>query len=244
MKASPEHQRLLLEVQSMDTHDRQLDYTSAHLPEFAVVRELTTLLEESAADFIMRQGAVEDLQREIERIESDVAVVVARIATDIERQSHTSNAKDAQAIEAELASLRSRHANLEDIELEVMERLEAAETSLAELREKRESLHADIDAAERASHSSLAAISDERAELLRNRTALVAQLPADLIELYERQRHRYGIGAALPTRGVSGGSGMALSETDLSQIRAAAADDVVLCPDSSCILIRTEESGL
>ena len=50
MKASPEHQRLLLEVQSMDTHDRQLDYTSAHLPEFAVVRELTTLLEESAAD--------------------------------------------------------------------------------------------------------------------------------------------------------------------------------------------------
>jgi len=76
------------------------------------------------------------------------------------------------------------------------------------------------------------------------RTELVASLPADLVELYERQRARYGIGAALLTRRVTGGSGVELTSTDLDAVRAAAPDDVVICPDSSCILVRTNESGL
>jgi len=244
MKASPVHQRLLLDLQAIDTHDRQLEYASKHLPEFDLTRNLEGLLTESAADFISRQGVVEDLQREIERIEADVAMVVDRIAADLERESQTSSARDAQAIESELASLRTRRANLEEIELEVMQRLDDAEKSLLELREERETLRAESVIAEQSTQSRLTQIAGERSDLLRNRSALIMELPADLIELYERQRSRYGIGAALLTRGVSGGSGLALSETDLAKIREADDDDVILCPDSNCILIRTPESGL
>lgn len=244
MKASPVHQRLLLDLQAIDTLDRQLEYASEHLPEFDLTRNLESLLTESAADFISRQGVVEDLQREIERIEADVAMVVARIAADLERESQTSSARDAQAIESELASLRTRRANLEEIELEVMQRLDDAEKSLLELREERENLRAEMVIAEQSTQSRLTQIAGERSDLLRNRSALIMELPADLIELYERQRSRYGIGAALLTRGVSAGSGLALSETDLAKIREAEDDDVILCPDSNCILIRTTESGL
>ena len=88
-----------------------------------------------------------------------------------------------------------------------------------------------------ASNSEIALVTERR-----NRIA--SSISAELVALYDKQRSRYGIGAALLTRGVSGGSHVKLHESDLAVIRAAAPDDVVLDPDSSCILIRTEESGL
>ncbi len=43
---------------------------------------------------------------------------------------------------------------------------------------------------------------------------------------------------------MSTASGVTLTNSDLQSIRAAAPDDVVLCPDSDAILVRTPESGL
>ena len=244
MKASPTEQRLLLDVQAIDTNDRQLAYASDHLPQTERISELSAELSTSAAEFIARQGVVEDARAEIDRIESDITVVKQRLAVDAEREANSSNAKDVQALEAEIASLKTRMANLEEMELEVMQRLEDAEKSLAELQVARAGIEAEIAENEDARARRRAEISAERAQLASTREQLVSRIPADLLALYEKQRDRYGIGAALLTRGVSGGSGVALSETDLSKIRAAADDDVVMCPDSSCILVRTEESGL
>ena len=44
--------------------------------------------------------------------------------------------------------------------------------------------------------------------------------------------------------GVSTASGVTLTGADLQDVRRAAPDDVVLCPDSEAILVRTKESGL
>ena len=77
-----------------------------------------------------------------------------------------------------------------------------------------------------------------------SRDLIAGGIGDELLALYNRQRERYGIGAALLTRGVSMGSNVKLHESDLAKIRLADPDDVVLDPDSSCILVRTEESGL
>ena len=134
--------------------------------------------------------------------------------------------------------------NLEEMELEVMQRLEDFEKSLEELQTMRSSIEARITQHEQARDARRAEIATERQEIAHRRSLLVARIAPDLVALYEKQRDRYGIGAALLTRGISGGSGVTLSESDLAKIRAAADDDVVMCPDSSCILVRTEESGL
>ncbi|MDO9398302.1 MAG: hypothetical protein Q7T71_17285, partial [Herbiconiux sp.] len=76
------------------------------------------------------------------------------------------------------------------------------------------------------------------------RSAVAGGIGEELLALYERQRSRYGIGAALLRGGVSMGSNVAITGSDLAAIRAAAPDDVVIDPDSNCILVRTEESGL
>ncbi len=244
MKASPADQRLLLDLQAIDTHVRQLDYAVAHLPESETITALQNELSESSAEFITRQGHVEDARIEIERIESDVAVVKQRMAADTAREAQSSNVKDVQALEAEIASLTTRLGNLEEMELEVMQRLEDAEKNLAELQVGRGELQRQISEAEVAREERARGIAAERAALLDQRAVIVSRVPSDLLALYEKQRDRYGIGAALLTRGISGGSGMALSESDLAKIRAASDDEVILCNDSNCILVRTEESGL
>ena len=76
------------------------------------------------------------------------------------------------------------------------------------------------------------------------RDGVAAAIPADLVALYEKQRARYGIGAARLIGGVSMASNVKLNGSDLAELRRAADDDVVLCPDSSAILIRDENSGL
>jgi len=43
---------------------------------------------------------------------------------------------------------------------------------------------------------------------------------------------------------VSQASGVALHEDEMQAVRTAAPDDVLICPSSDAILVRTDESGL
>ena len=112
--------------------------------------------------------------------------------------------------------------------------LGAAEAALAEIDARISALQADREDA-------LAGLAEQEARAAEQRAALVVELPEDLVALYDRQRTRYGIGAA-PLRGtVSGGSNMALTGADLARVRAAPPDAVVLDSESGCILVRLPE---
>ena len=109
---------------------------------------------------------------------------------------------------------------------------------------ERAELGARVEALEAQRDEEAGRLEVQRKDLATDRATIAGTLPTDLVELYERQRSRYGIGAAALVRGVSMGSNVKLTESDLSDIRRAAADDVVLCPDSGAILVRGEDSGL
>lgn len=242
--APPEVQARLLELQALDdelgriaAHRRRLQ-AGGDLP--AATGELAALRRRAADE----RGALEDLRTRIRRLESDVALVEQRLTRDRGRLNATSSPKDAQGLEQEIASLMRRRSALEDEELELMEALETAETgsaetgtALAAADERVRRLQADQDDA-------LAGLTENEQRVTAERVELVAQLPGPLVALYDRQRTRYGIGAALLTRGVSQGSNMALTGADLAEVRAAAPEAVVLDPESGCILVRTAESGL
>lgn len=244
MKASPTDQNELLRLQSADTRLTQLEHTAKNLPQTKELQSLQPEVDALRARWIARTGELEDARTELKRVESDVEVVEARMARDTARAQQTSSMKDVQALENELAALRKRRDDLEEIELTVMERVEEFEASLAAVEGERAELGARVNALEAARGEELAKIDAQRASLAKDRETIAATIPADLIELYEKQRARYGIGAAALLHGVSLGSNVKLTESDLAVIRRAAADDVVLCPDSGAILIRNEESGL
>ena len=243
MNASPADQLRLLDVADLDTRIRQADHARRNPTQAARVHELVARRQELAQELTTRLGARDDLRIELRRIESDVAVVDARRDRDAERLRTVSSPKDAQGLESELASLARRKSDLEDAELEIMERLELAEASVAE----QESLIAEVnDEGARLSAAGKAEVAEatERFEAgTRDRAAVAGTVPADLLALYERLSAR-SAGAAPLRRQTCEGCRMVLSGTDLQQLRQAAEDAVVMCPECGCILVRTEESGL
>jgi uncharacterized protein len=244
LKAAPEDQALLLELQTLDTRLGQLAHRAAKLPEIAAVAELTVRRDDMQAVVREHSGSWEDAKAELTRTESDVAVVEARMARDQERLQASSSPKDIAALEQELAALAKRRGDLEDIELEVMQTVEDRAGELDASRTALSALDASIADAEAARDAALAAIATDRQHAEADRGVLAARVPAELLALYEKQRGRYGVGASHLERGMSSATGVMLGASDLNRVRAAAPDDVLVEEESGAILVRTAESGL
>jgi len=244
LKAAPADQALLLELQEHDTRLQRIAHQLGSLPETAALAALDTEGQTLRRTLAEQTGVLEDAQAELGRVEADVAVVEARMTRDRERLQSTSSVKDVQALEQELDALARRRDELEEIQLVVMERVETHEATLAGTREALAALDARIAETAADRDASAAALEQERGNVATDRDTIAGRVPRELLDLYEKQRARYGIGASHLRGGVSVASGVALTATDLGVVRAAAPDDVLLCPESSAILVRTDESGL
>lgn len=244
LKATPEEQALLLDIQALDTKLAQLDHRVKSLPEHAALQQLAVENSELLVTLAEQKGVLEDARIELKRVESDVEVVEARIARDSARLQASSSVKDVAALEQELEALRKRQFDLEEIELTVMEKVEQQDAVVGHLGEQGGVLQGRMADLEGERDSSVKLLDAERGNASANRAAIVERIPAELLALYEKQRQRYGSGASLLRGGVSLASGVKLHENEMVAIRAAAPDDVIICPDSSAILVRTGESGL
>ncbi len=244
LKASPEDQAFLLDLQAIDTKLQQLAHRANTLPELAAIVSLKAEAEAARLTGITDSGALEDASTELKRVESDVEIVDARIKRDTERLDTTSSVKDVAGLEAELTSLRKRQSDLEDIQLAVMERIDELELAATTSKSTHDNFVKLLAETESSRDASLATIRAESDHSNADRTAIIAKLPAELVALYERQRERYGTGASHLKHGSSSASGVKFNENDMAAIRAAAPDDVVLCPESNAILVRTAESGI
>lgn len=244
LKAAAADQELLLELQDHDTRLQRLDHQLRTLPQRAELERLEGELQEARRTVVEQTGRLEDAQAELGRVEADVAVVAARIERDSARLQTSSSVKDVQALEQELAALARRQDELEEIQLVVMQRVEDHENELATTRAALEALEARIAETTATRDEAAAALEQERANVATDRATIAQRVPAELLALYEKQRARYGIGASHLRGGVSSASGVALNATDLDAVRAAAPDDVLLCPDSNAVLVRIVESGL
>ena len=242
VKADPRDQRELLRVQELDNAIAQATRSIANPPQAKQLAELEPQAAEIRGRRLSVTGELEDARAELSRLESDVEIVEARMTRDSERVQHTASVKDVAALEAELQSLRKRRSDLEDIELAIMERIEALEQQLAGIDAEGADIEGKVAQLEAERTAEIETLERKRTDASADRTAIASGLPADLVALYEKQRDRYGVGAARLVGGVSLASNMKLSPSDLAEVRSAADDEVVLCPDSGAILIRDENS--
>jgi uncharacterized protein len=246
VKAEPDAQRRLLDLQAIDTALTQLRHRRANLPEHA---ELTRLGREVAASEDARvraQVVVDDLDRDIARLEKDVDQVRARSSKDQTRlDAGTGPVRELEALQHEIASLARRKSELEDAELELMEQRETGQAALDEVLRRLKEQRDQVAAAENRRDAALAEIARDEQARLAERGPLSAGLPADLLTLYDRIREGSGgIGAALLRGGRCEGCRLELSGMELAAVRSAEPDEVVRCDECRRILVRTKESGL
>src|SRR4051812_38008348 len=208
LKASPDDQKLLLDLQALDTKLAQLDHRAKTLPQHAVLSGIDAELSTLRATALERRGAREDVALELKRLESDVEVVEARISRDAGRLEASSSVKDVAALEQELAALRKRLSDLEEIELTVMERLEQQQAVADQTAAQLSALSERVAEVEAQRDAALSTLTAERTVAAAGRRTIEAKVPADLLALYEKQRARYGTGASLLRGGVSMASGV------------------------------------
>jgi len=197
-------------------------------------------------DLVRARTAEADVQREVAKADSDVQLVRDRSARNQSRlMAGQGTAKDMQALQHEVDSLTRRQAELEDIELEVMERAEGLAAAVAELEGQRAELVARIDELTAARDRVLTELETEAATVARPRADIVAGVGDELVALYEKIRASSGgIGAAALRQRRCEGCRLELNQVDINRIRAAADDEVLRCEECRRILVRTSESGL
>lgn len=244
MKATPENQRTLLEIAELDRRLQQAERARTQPAQGARINELAGVRRQQVAELTSLAGMLDDARAQLGRLESDVSLATQRRDRDGERLAVATDPKQAQALESEIDSLSRRISQLEDSELEAMGRVEEAQSAVDTQQALIDQTQAEGAALTAAAKAEMAAAATEGEHLARDRAALAGTVSPDLLAEFERRSARGGVGVGMLRGGVCEGCRMLLAGTDLTEIRRAAADEVLFCPECSAILVRTEESGL
>lgn len=246
MKAAPQDQRRLLDLQAIDTALQVLNNRRKTLPQLSTINTLSRQVSELDDERVQAQVGVDDIDRDIARLERDIEQVRARSDKDQGRlDAGVGPARELEALQHELASLHRRQSELEDSELELMEQRETAQAAVDATIARLVEVRSELATAEAERDAALAEISKDEEWKVTSRKPLAADLPADLVALYDKVRESSGgLGAALVRSGRCGGCRLEFSGGERARIKAAAEDEVVRCDDCRRIMVRTEESGL
>jgi uncharacterized protein len=184
--------------------------------------------------------------REESQAERDVEQVRTRIDRDRGRldAGQVSAARELASLQSEIESLRRRQGDLEEVVLELMERREGLTSRLDELTAERDRLGTEMTAVAARRDAAISEIDEQAGKASGQRKEVAAEVPADLLKLYEQIRDARGVGAAMLRAGRCQGCHLTLNTVDLNQIRSSAPDEVIRCEECRRILVRTPESGL
>lgn len=245
MNVEPPIQAKLLQLAAIDAELTRIAHRRTVLPEQQEVARFEAERNTHKDAAVAVEIAIEDLDRDIGKLESEVEAVRKREERDRGvLEAGSVGAKQLSEIQHELGSLERRRSVLEDELLEVMERREAsaadyehagarlssAEGELANACRQRDEAVADLDAAQQRCES--------------DRAALLGEFPDDLLAIYEQQRAAKGVGAALLQARRCGACRIELDRTEIATITKTAPEVVVRCPECGAVLVRTKESGL
>ena len=242
MKAEESQQRSVLELAAIDADLSRLDYRAKHLDEQQSLDVVQASHREANDALAAVAIALEDLEGEMAKFESEIESVRKR--EDRDRgllDGGTVDVKHVGELQHELETLQRRQGSLEDSLLEIMERRETLQKDRAEQLIHVEELQGRLAAATTARDEALVLIDGSRHQAATRREEVSASLNADLLALYERQRAGGGIGAGRLRGGRCGACRIEIDRGELARISAAPEDEVLRCPECSAILVRVRD---
>jgi predicted nucleic acid-binding Zn-ribbon protein len=244
MKAEVVQQRSLLELAELDAELSRVDHRAKHLPEQQQVEVAQSEHSEANDRLAVVQIALEDLDAQVAKFESEIDAVRQREDRDRSMlAAGTVDAKQLTELQHELGTLERRQSSLEDSLLEVMERREELQSQQASELAAIDELQSKLTDAQRARDEVRTEIDQLRHQSISRRDKLVAELDPDFVALYERQRSHGGPGAGLLQGRRCGACRIEIDRGELARISAAAEDEVLRCPECGAILLRVKGSG-
>ncbi len=240
MQASPEQQGLTLELQLLDNEIMQANTKLKSLPEIEQLLHIDKRIVTATDELATVKAESDQIALELRRGEVDVETVTDRIKKDEARlASGNATPKELEQLQHEVATLRKRQEELEEIELEIMVRSEAITertriltTDLTSL----ETLKAEIN-------QRLASASNEINTVITNkksdREKVVVKIEKPLLDLYEKIRASSGgVAAAALVGNKCNGCNLAINAVEMERIKSLAKDELLRCEECRRILVR------
>ena len=238
---SPASVHPLLDIQRLDTETEQLQHRRDNL---AQRQDLSAAQAEQGE--LQRQIDTVALQRiEVltrqKRLEDEAAIIQAKADTDDNRlySGELTAIRDLQALQDEIAGLRSRQGMLEERAIEALmeaeelsERADSLEAQRSFSDERVTVLEAELASVEAAMDEQLAALSAGRAEL-------AAMADEAAVARYERMRETFGPSAAVPFDPSSGcGCPNQMPAVEVARIKRCTEGEVLDCAECGRLVLR------
>jgi predicted nucleic acid-binding Zn-ribbon protein len=237
--ADPAAQRRLLDVAANDQAAAAAGHRRNSLPELAVLAEARARADALDSRLVVVRTEIGDLDREARKLDEEIEQVRGRAARDSARMAGGGvPAKELEGLEHEIVSLARRQSTLEDQALDLMEQREAAGAVEAGVRAELAEVTATAEAAAQRRDDAFADIDDELARLAARRAVAVADLPAELMAVYERIRGTGKIAAGELRGETCSACRMHIDRVALDELRSAPDDSVQRCPECGAILVR------
>ena len=237
MKASVEELETLLELQTKVFAQRSVVLKAKELSSSSDIEEARAQLAEITGSLSEQRSRVEDVERDIKRLESDVELVEKRLQKDLERMNQSSNPKDIAGIEHEIASLNNRKSSLEDTELELMEQRDVALAELGSLEEKRKEAEGALESTKANITAELESLRAENTNLVAAIEDLRSKLPTELVEVFDKKIQR-GAAVGRLTGSSCSACNMNLNSTAMAEISRVHMDELATCSECSAMLVR------
>ena len=227
----------LLALQELIILNRKLEVQAKQLSSGADLEAARSAQLANSAEISQARSEHEALVRELERLEADLGLVNKRIATDKDRLTKTAVARDALGIQHELETLAKRASDLEDVELELLERKSESDMRMHELEALGEKLEQELQLTKARVQLEL---SDLKTQFQANQKAAIELrqlLPEDLLARFDAKLAR-GVAVGRLQRNTCTACNMSITATALADLHQVPSDEVAACPECQAILIR------
>jgi len=237
MKATETQQADLLSLANLDLQISRSKAAIKNLSTGAQFAELREAQRGLAAKLIAARNALDTVNLELKRSETDLELVEQRIAKDQSRLNSTNNSKDAQGIQSELESLARRKSDLEDIELAILEQQEAAKAVFATVSVDKSAVDDELSKVEADTESEIMKLRSGLDLVTNDRAQQAARIAVDLMELYEKKASR-GVPVARLVGRECGACRLSLGASAFNELGLLARDEIATCPECQAILVR------
>jgi predicted nucleic acid-binding Zn-ribbon protein len=237
MKLDRAGQSALLKLAQVDLEIEQIKVEIAKAIGSKELTDASALLSQYSGEVIAARTKYENLNMESRKADDNLHMVEERISRDLERLNQTSSPKDAQAMQSEIESLTLRKAELEEVELEILERLEEAQTELDEISAKREVTAKEIEEIQNRIQTQVDELKTRGRKLTADKEILVSKIPADVLEKYKNLAAKQIAVGQVEARACSA-CRMGLTASTIDSLAGLAEDEIGFCPECLAMIVR------
>lgn len=212
----------LLDLQRIDTAIDRLEQRRGQLEAGEELSAARKEMEEAEARLGEIRLATDAVTSESSRLEHEIESMNAKLAAEQKRMYDGSiaNAKELEALQHEISSLKERRSRAEDDLLEQMVRREELDARVSDADKEVRDARGRVDALGGDSVRELQGIETDLAARREERTAIVSEVDEELVELYDDlRRQKHGVGAAEIVDGVCQACHEKLSAVELDRLK-------------------------